>query len=65
MGSLCALITYITILMGSLCALITYITILMGSLCALITYSNANRDKKLKQGFLRAVTNFKLIQVKC
>lgn len=41
----------------------SYIVILMDS-CLLITYNNVIQAKKFKQGFLRTVTNFKLVQVK-
>lgn len=41
----------------------SYIVILMDS-CLLITYNNVNQAKKFKQGFLRTVTNFKLVQDK-
>lgn len=41
----------------------SYIVILMDS-CLLITYNNVNQAKNFKQGFLRTVTNFKLVQVK-
>ena len=41
----------------------SYIVILMDS-CLLITYNNVIQAKKFKQGFLRTVTNFKLVQDK-
>lgn len=41
----------------------SYIVILMDS-CLLITYNNVNQAKKFKQGSLRTVTNFKLVQDK-
>ena len=41
----------------------SYIVILIDS-CLLITYNNVIQAKKFKQGFLRTVTNFKLVQVK-